>query len=326
MGSLSIASALSVSSQNKLGRNYQLVIQPPVVGSLLGVPLPTSQQALTFTGGPLPPGQPFTYVYPLTLEFDITRNLLTSANVSSIKLFNLSEIHRNQIRKDVSDYGTYMGIQLNAGYGSNLPIIFAGNVTQAWSVREGTSFVTTIESFDGGFAFSNGIFSQGFPGGAPQKSVVQGIVNNLQNYYVKPGVIGNEYVGQIPFAKGYDGSHVDLLSELTGGGFFIDNGVANCLGTDECLAGQLQVIDSSTGLLSTPVREQTILTFDMIFEPRLFLGQIVQLTSQTDANFNGLWKVISLKHRGTISQSVCGDAITSVGLFYSPALVVVNQA
>lgn len=273
---------------DKLGRSYQLKVQ--------------TQEGSILTVAP-----------PFTVEFDITRNILTSANVSSIRVFNLSQNHRNQIRKNVNDYGDLRQITLTAGYGSNLPVVFTGNITQAWSVREGTNVITQIESYDGGFAFANGFTNQQFPAGTPVSSIITSLAGSLPG--VSVGAIGS-YPGTISRANSYSGTTTDLLRELTGGGFFIDNGKVNCLGDSECLVGEIQLINSASGLLGTPVREQTILNFDMLFEPRLVIGQQIQLQSITEANFNGFYKVISIKHRGMISEAVCGDAITSVGLFY----------
>lgn len=272
----------------KFGRNYTLTVET-LNGELLII-------------------QP-----PFTVEFDITRNILTSANVCSIRIYNLSQNNRNKIRFNIMDTGDFRAVQLQAGYGTNLPIIFNGNITQAWSVREGNNFITAIESFDGGFAFSNSQSNIVFPAGTAQQTVIETLAGSLPN--VSIGAIGS-YPGSLSRGASYNGSATDILRDLTGGGFFIDNGKANCLGDSECLEGEMLLINSSNGLLGTPVREQTIINFDMIFEPRLIVGQQIQLQSSTAQNFNGFYKVISLKHRGTISQAVCGDAITSVGMFY----------
>jgi hypothetical protein len=295
--------AVGGTSQVKFGRNYSLQVGVLASNNNLVGPAPATASV----------GQLLTVQPPFTIEFDITRNLLSSANVSSIRVFNLSEVHRNLLRKDVSDYGSFRSIVLTAGYGQNLPVIFSGNVTQAWSVREGVNFITQLESFDGGFAFANGVTANEFPANTSQEVIISTLLNNLPG--VAPGVIGS-YPGSISRGNTFNGPTVDLLRDLTGGGFFIDNGKAHCLNDSECLTGELTLINASSGLLGTPVREQTILHFDMIFEPRLQIGQLVQLESMTDSNFNGQYKVISVKHRGMISEAVCGDAITSVGLFY----------
>lgn len=250
---------------------------------------------------------------PFTVEFDITRNALSSANISSIRVFNLSEKNRNQIRKNNFDYGDLRLIQLRAGYGDNLPVVFEGNISQAWSVREGVDFITQIESFDGGYAFATATVNETFPSGTPNATIIDNLIGGLPG--VERGAIGN-YPGAISRGNSYSGSTVGILADLTGGGFFVDNGKANCLNDNECLVGELQVINSASGLLGTPVREQTILNFDILFEPRLIIGQQIELDSITGANFNGVYKIISIKHKGVISGVVSGNAITSVGLFY----------
>lgn len=263
-------------------------------------------------------GSTLTIALPFTIEFDITRNTLTSANVCSIRIYNLSANHRNQLRFNIMDTGDYRPITLFAGYGNNLSVIFSGSITQAWSVREGVNFITTIECFDGGYAFNNGITNTTFPSGTPMQTVISSLAGSLPN--VQGGYIGTNYPGTLSRGNSVNGNTMDLLRDLTGGGVFIDNGTVNCLGDNECIpANGITVIDESSGLLATPVREQTILTFDMIFEPRLVVGQQIQLNSSTGANFNGFYKTISVKHRGMISGAVCGDAITSVGLFYGTA-------
>lgn len=263
-------------------------------------------------------GDILTIAPPFTLEFDISRKLYSSANFSSLRIYNLSQNNRNQIRKDVTDYGNFRSVELAAGYGKVLPIVFKGNITQAWSVREGTNFITQIESFDGGFAYSNG-FTDGaagqFAAATPLKAVITSLADSLPG--VSLGAIGDySYITQPARGPSYSGPTCSLLSELTGGGFFIDNSKVNCLGDSECLGGNIQVINAKSGLLGTPVREQTILHFDMLFEPQLLIGQKIQLQSVTDANFNGYYKITALHHRGIISESVCGSAVTTASMFY----------
>ena len=81
------------------------------------------------------------------------------------------------------------------------------------------------------------------------------------------------------------------------------------------IAGSLTIIDSSTGLLNTPLLEETVVYLDILFEPRLVFGQGVKLKATTGpSDFINTYKVVSIHHRGTISDAVCGDAVTTVGL------------
>lgn len=267
-------------------------------------------------------GETLTIAPPFTIEFDITRNTLSSANVCSIRIYNLSVTNRNAIRFNIMDTSIFRAVELTAGYGDTtvLPTIFSGNITQAWSVREGNNVVTTIECFDAGFAFANAETNTPFPAGTSQQTILETLAESLPNVFL--GSIG-DYPGSLSRGAALTGSTTDQLTVISGGGFFIDNGKAHCLGDSECLKGEMSEISSASGLLGTPVRERTILTFDMIFEPRLVVGQLIKLNSITGANFNGPYKIISLKHRGMVSQAVCGDAITSVGMDYGANLLTV---
>lgn len=258
---------------------------------------------------------------PFTLEFDVSRNILTSANQAAMRIYNLSPTNRSALRKDVTDYDLRVDLSLQAGYGQNLPTIFQGTVKQAWSHRQKVDFITEIEGLDGGFAMVNGFSNQAFGAGEPNVSVLRRLMNDLPG--VQPGTIGN-FPGTLVRGASYSGRTADLLAELSDGSFFIDNGRANLLGDNECLVGEIDEITAATGLLGTPIRELNILRVEMMFEPRLILGQKIKLESSTANNFNGFYRVISLHHRGTISESVCGDALTQVGLAYgSEALEVI---
>lgn len=251
---------------------------------------------------------------PFSIEFDITRNVFSSTNVAQIRIFNLAPNTRNSLRKNVIDLDDIRTVTLRAGYGENLPVVFTGNITQAWSVRENNvNFVTQIESFDGGFAFATGITSQNFQAGTSMETVLRSLIEDLPG--VTLGAIGDGYDFSIgPRGDTYSGNTAQLLTELTNGQFYVDNGKAYILGNSECVQGQIELIDASTGLIGTPLREQSFISLDLIFEPRVSCGQLINLRSGTDVTFNGEYKVASVKHRGVISPSVGGEAITSLVL------------
>lgn len=248
---------------------------------------------------------------PFTVEFDIHRNSLSSANTCSIRVYNLNPNNRNQIRKDQFDFGDLRTIAFAAGYGDLLSLAFQGNITQAWSVREGTNMVTQIECYDGGFAYVNAVTNQQFIGGTPVASIIDSLASTLPD--VQVGAIGS-FPGQIARGNSFTGNTIERLTEITGGAFFIDNGRAHCLGDTECLDGDVPLINAQSGLLGTPTKEQQYINLELLFEPSLKVGQLIQLQSDTADNFNGTHKILSIKHRGTISDAVSGQAVTTLGL------------
>lgn len=269
----------------KFGRNYELTVELQ-------------------NGGSLTVGLPF------TVEFDIIRKTLGSANICQIRLYNLSLFNRNQIRFNSYEFATPRMVELKAGYGTNLATIFKGNITQAWSVREGVNFITQIECFDGGFAYVNGRTDTQFPSGTRKKDAITAMAGSLP--FITLGTIG-DYQGTMTRANAFSGNTIDILKELTNGGFFIDQGKANALQDSEFIStNSVITVNSASGLLGTPVLEQNLIRFDMLFEPGLNVGTQVNLDSTTAfQNYNGTYKIVGVKHRGMISEAVCGSVVTT---------------
>lgn len=283
---------------NKFGRNYNLAIQLADKDILNIKP-------------------------PFTLEFDVKRNVNSSASSATFRIYNLSNLHRNLIRYNQYNIGDVRTIVFQAGYGSNLSTAHAGQIQLAMSYREGSNFITEITSFDGGHAYQTSQYPQTIDA-SPQSPVTKvSIIRNLiqQLPLVSQGAVG-DYIGMYYRPYSFNNSTVDSLREECGKGFFVDNGVAHCLQDNEYIvANYVPLINSASGLLGTPKLQLNLLTFDMLFEPSLFVGQQIQLQSSTFAdnqgnNLNGFYKINSLSHHGTISPVVCGEAVTSCGMYY----------
>lgn len=256
--------------------------------------------------------------YPLTLELDISRNNLAEANTGTFRVYNLSERKRRILYKDQYNTNEYRYIELRAGYNPEgtidrklLPVVFRGNVLVCQSFRQGVDFITEIKAYDGGYAISSGFTSRTLGISVSQKEVINTLMQDLPKISI--GAIG-EYFGGGSRGQVYFGQTKDLLTQITGGGFYIDNEKAYALKANECIQGDVSVLSADTGLLSSPVRSGQQIIFDIVFEPKLSVGQILELNSQTNQNFNGLYKVLGFHHKGTISGATCGSLITSVTL------------
>lgn len=276
-------------------------------------------------------GQVITIEPPFTVEFDVTRNNLASTNVGQFKIYNLGRATRRKIAKDDYQYSIYRRVQFDAGYGKNLATCFKGNANHIWSVREGVNYITTAEAFDGGDALINGKTDLTVPAGTPVSSVLQTVMSKgLPNTTIGaiskfPDLVGGSATGR---GNTYSGNTAKLLSSnsiVAGAKFFIDNEKSYLLKDDDYVTGGIPVISSDSGLLNTPVRSNQKLFIDILFEPRIQMCQIIQLKSTasisstaklgTADNFNGNYKVVSIHHRGMISDSISGDAVTSLGLW-----------
>lgn len=255
---------------------------------------------------------------PFTIDFDINRNIMAGANTSRVTIYNLNQDTREKIYKDQYRTAEYKGIIIRAGYGMEnnpklLPIIFKGNLKQAYSQRQGTEYKTEIEAYDGGFAYVNGSQSTNFIKGSKRNDVIDTLIQGLP--HINKGAIG-DFNDTLVRGNSLTGSVIDNLQAITNGNFFIDNEKAYCLKPDEYIEGDILVIKADTGLLSSPLRSETYLKIRILFEPRIRLGQLIDLQSVTNSEFNGLYKVMGFRHHGTISQAKGGDCETELTLWY----------
>jgi len=255
---------------------------------------------------------------PFTVEFDVQRHRFSSATISTIRIYNLSETTRAKLRKNQVDFALKKTCTFRAGYGDQLSTLLTGNVMMGFSVREGNNYITTLQIFDGGFAFANASIlpSKGnYAENTPYRNVAIDLIKSLKDFGVSLGSVGT-LNGDTGRGLSLTGSTTANLKEITEGKFFIDNGVGHCLEKFECVPAPLKKLNSSSGLLGTPVRELTYLDVELIFEPSILCGQKLEIDSTTGKNFNGVYQVISLRHRGIISESVNGECTTGLTLVF----------
>ena len=272
---------------------------------------------LTVEGGD---GLMYQFNYPLTLEFYITRAALASANTANLRLYNLNKGTRKAIYKDIYSNvtGTFRSVKLLAGYGDNLYQILSGNIKEAKSFREegSVNFITEIDAYDWSFAMVNSNSSWVSPSTSPDKNY---IVGRLMDDLIagSPGLgkgFKSDFSGSYSRPFRADGNTWDILRGETNDHCFIDNGLIHCLLDDDCYQGDINVINSTTGLLSTPKKSGFKLKVDVLFEPSMKIGQQVQLTSETDTWYNGTYKVVGIQHTGIISGAMNGKCKTSLEL------------
>jgi hypothetical protein len=263
---------------------------------------------------------------PYTLEFDIRREFMATSQTATFRIKNLGEKLRDVLYKDRFATTLYASVELQAGYeGSFLPTIFKGTVWFAASMRsDRKNFVTEIESFDGGFSMSNSFSSLTLP---PAHSFLDAL-NRLNGDLV--GASSTPIIGTVPSSLGprstvLVGPTFDVISKLLPPGVSatIDSGQLKVLADTDVLqfGNQTFVISSATGLLDPPVREGTFVVVRMLFEPRITIGQIVQLSSIDNAIFNGNYQVRGVSHFGIISPAEGGPAYTTLQLYLGPGLL-----
>ncbi len=257
--------------------------------------------------------QTVTVGYPLTIMFHVSRNTLASANTGSFRIYNLSEKNRMMILKDRWSPEIYRQIIVYAGYQTEpkLPVIFQGNILSAQSYREGVDWITEIEALDGGFGIINSQVATTLPTGWSFREIFNSTVQTMKN--VTRGAVG-DFEANNSRGITLQGNSWDVLNKFVqDGDVFIDHERVNAIRNGEYLIdpGLVTTINADSGLLGTPRRYDKTIQIPILFEPRLGVGQKIELES-LETVFNGVYKIIGISHRATISEAVGGDAVTTI--------------
>lgn len=264
---------------------------------------------------------------PTTCELSISRKNLASLNTANFVIYNLNQTTRNKIFKDIFDLQQVRPIEFWAGYeydkNTFVSRCFAGEIKQAYSIRDGCDYKTIIECWDGGKAASTGILGLTMPAGTSIKNQIVRLAQSMPN--IIGAVVSDQFKGTSTRGTTFFGNQLDALSQLTEGCTYIDNQQLYCLKQDDVLQGELETIDSSLGLLDTPQRSQTLVELSMLFEPRLFPSQKVTVVSDVEAIYNGTYKLTGIDHTGIISDAVNGELKTKVTLLNVDIKNVIRQ-
>lgn len=276
-----------------------------------------------------------TFGSPLTCKFNVEQTIYSSASVGKFTFYNLGVQTRRDLYFNIYDNAPYLGATFKAGYGSQfaatkkVPTIFRGNITGAWTKREGPNWVTQVDAFDGGFGIFNSQVSLTKPpiNGAAVKFKDVALAALATMKRTKVGFVSDLDIsfprGETLVGNTWDEVRARLSPDQ--GQLFIDGEVANILGTHEYFdTGTIPLIAApskaatgetySSGLLNTPRKQGALVMLDMLFEPSLRIGQAVDLKC-LEQWMNGRYKIVGVNHYGTISETMGGDAITSLSLF-----------
>lgn len=251
---------------------------------------------------------------PFTLQFETNTGINnTASNTGHFLFFNLSEDNKSLLWLDVWNFSQkYIFLKLYAGYGSNMPLIFAGFVNQCMSYKDGgsTEFITELVTNNNGMMQDRDYMNVTLTKGTQLIDIIKYATSN--NKFIRAGYITPDIL-PIKRDKTFIGQPLDLIKREHGGyDLFIANGEINILGDRDVIPGEIQVISDESGLLGSPRRSNAWVECDMVFEPGLKAGQAIALNSSSLPWLNRAYKIIQVIHKGIISPNVCGKLITTV--------------
>ncbi len=254
--------------------------------------------------------------YPITLNFSINLGVGGSANEAKLQFYNLSPDIRKALWLDNFNIGSkviYMIVR--AGYGEDMPIIFLGTLQNCVSYKDSgsTEWHTDIQAFEAGQLFQYGYINSTYIAGTAYVDILNDALKSDSQTNV--GYISKD-LGKLDSDKTFIGQTVDVLKrEFEGYELFISKGELNILNDKEAIPAELPLLTDSSGLLGSPKRSGRFTEIEMLFEPKLNVGQAVVLKSALMPEFNQEYKIANISHNGTISAVTNGNLTTALTLY-----------
>lgn len=235
-------------------------------------------------------------------------------NKIQVILYGLGEKTRNALVKD-SNESKYIPLILKIGYGENLETLFRGSVHRGIVERRGSEIVAVIECLDGGFDSNNSFTSKTIVG---KTEAIRAILQDMPN--TTEGKITTQ--DQLIRPKVLVGNSMKLLREQVGDQeIFIDKEQLYIIKSDEVVSLFVPLVSAETGLIATPQRQNSIVTFQTMLNPEIRIGGLAKLQSVISKYLNGVYKVISLSY---IGDNYGNDWTQTVNAFLSDMFRQVN--
>ena len=250
---------------------------------------------------------------PLTIRFNVNKMIYAGANISAnIQIYNLNKTTRDHIFYDWLQIDDLRKVELSAGYyGGKFGLIYRGVIRSCRPKKERTDVVMEIEAQSGLFVLDNEI-SLCLDSGESNKEVVGTIVEKTAILEQGEQAIVEKY---FPRTVSLLGPAALILKTYSNEKGFVDNERYLILDPNDAVEGDVRVIDDETGLLGIPERDRTTVKVTCMFEPRIKLGEIIQIKSRIADVFDGQYKVWGISHSGVIGDAASGTLTTTLTLY-----------
>ena len=233
----------------------------------------------------------------LRIAFSGQKSITGGLNKLTVSIYNLNKANRLRLVKDPTDptdqKSKYIPIQLKVGYGNKLNTVFKGSVHRGYSERQGADILSKLECLDGGFDAISSFTSKTIVG---KDDALGAIIGDMAN--TKPGKITKQQALIRP--KVLVGNSFQLIEQTIGEDedFYIDDEAIYIIKKDEIISTFVPVVNSETGLIGTPTRDQGKVTYKTFMNPELNLAGLCKLESEIAPDLNDIYKIDTIGYDG----------------------------
>ena len=277
----------NISSGEKLNRQYRLTIQ-------------------SVDDNDNPIDEAIIITNPITIRFSVNRTLFADINSLDVEIYNLAPDTYNKLFFDYFNVNRRT-IILEAGYkGQELSIIFIGDVWNCYTSRQGCDIITKIHALVGlkSLQLQTDLTLGGISRNKILTQAAHDMAMDIEIYSGEDKKFNR--------AVSLSGNSYGIIQKYSDNHAFIDNNTIKVLDDRDAIQGEVVLINDQSGLLGVPKHEDALLSVDMILEPRIMIGQIIEIQSRIMSEFDGQYKVYGIKHEGVISDAVSSSAITTL--------------
>tara|TARA_R110000868_G_scaffold128723_7_gene337069 strand:+ start:2597 stop:3517 length:921 start_codon:yes stop_codon:yes gene_type:complete len=211
----------------------------------------------------------------LHIKFSIKKSDAQTPNAAEITVYNLSDTTAQFIRKE------FTRVTLQAGYESNIGVIFDGNIKQCRIGREnGTDTYINISAGDGDDAYNFAVVSGTLAAGATQADQIAASANAMNSRGVTLGYVGSTPDAVLPRGKVLFGMARDYLrssSASSSATWSIQDGKIQVVERTAVLPDQAVRLTSKSGLIGTPEQTEKGIAIRCLLNPQIKAAGRVQI-------------------------------------------------
>ena len=241
---------------------------------------------------------------PLRVVFNATKSVTGGLNKMNLQVYNLKESNRLRIVKDAEEQKR-IPIELKVGYKGSLQTIFKGTVHKGSNDRKGADFISSFECLDGGFDYLASFTSKTVRG---KDKAIDAILLDMPN--TTKGKLTEQVALIRP--KVLVGNSIKLIEEALGEdeSYYIDNEQLFIVKAGEVVSSFIPVATASTGLLNTPQRKAQEVSFEILMNPSIIIGGLVDLRSENAPHLNDVYKVRDITFDGDFDGQNWSQLVT----------------
>lgn len=240
----------------------------------------------------------------LRVQFSVEKTLTKHPNTADVKITNLSESTRRQMRKK------HAKVVLSAGYDDTIARIFSGQARTTDHARQGPEWETHIQCGDGEVQFRFSRVSESYGPGAALGDIITSLgrsmgvdLGNVREQVEAGGFRGNvDQFAQGYVAHGRASTELDRILRTAGFEWSIQDGALQLLKPGQTSKRQAVLLSPETGLVGSPEHgapdkkgKPSVMKCKSLLQPSIVPGGRVELRSQ---NVQGQYRVEKVKHTG----------------------------